>query len=202
MLKTQEEKERNMDLNIIAKGQTFDLTVESKRAAPDKFYFGAGWDTKDGAPVDLDIVCCLLRGGKLTKQEDYVYYANRTATGVQLSEDNQTGEGEGDDEDIVIDTLALDADVDTVIVGLVAYTGADLHCAPNSHFRVCDGDNEKSEQIGDVALGDAATVGDTGIVAFKLVRTATGFTLENVSELMQIGQGNAAIQAFGARFQA
>ncbi len=188
-------------LNIIEKGQSFDLNVQSKRTNPEKFYFGAGWDTKDGAPVDLDIVAVIKRGGKLVKSEDFIYFGNRFATGVALSKDNTTGEGDGDDESIVIDTNALDADVDSVVIGLVAYEGADLHCAPNSHFRVCDGDVEESEQIGDVALGDAATVGDTAIVAFEIVRTATGWVLENKSELLQIGQGSAAITAFGARFQ-
>ena len=198
-----------MELNIISKGGSFDLKVASKRTNPDKFYFGAGWDTKDGKAVDLDIVAVVLRNGKLTQQSDYVYFGHRDPAvhkgvpkGVTLSKDNTTGEGEGDDESIVIDTLAIDTDVDAIIIGLVAYSGADLHCAPNSHFRVCDGDNEKSEQIGDVTLGDTAIVGDTGIVAFKLVRTATGFILENKSELLQIGQGVNAIKAFGARFQA
>lgn len=189
-------------LDIIEKGQSFDLAVKSKRTAPTKFYFGAGWDTKDGAAVDLDIVAVIQRNGVLTQKSDFVYFGNRNATGVALSEDNQTGEGDGDDEDIVIDVTALDADVDKVTIGLVAYAGADLSCAPNSHFRVCDGDNEASEQIGDVALGDAAIVGDTAIIAFELVRTATGWVLENKSELLQLGAGTAAITAFGARFQA
>lgn len=196
------EKGRKMELNIIAKGESFDLKVASKRADPDKFYFGAGWDTKNGTAVDLDIVAVLLRNGKLTKQSDYIYFENRFATGVSLSKDNTTGEGEGDDESIVINTKELDADVDAIIIGLVAYAGADLSCAPDTHFRVCDGDNEKSEQIADIKFNDTTFVGDTGIVAFKLVRTATGFILENKSELLQIGQGVSAIKAFGARFQA
>lgn len=188
-------------LEIIEKGQSFDLAVKSKRATPTSFYFGAGWDTKDDAAVDLDIVAVLKRGGKLTKPEDFIYFGNRNAAGVALSEDNTTGEGDGDDEDIVIDVTAVDADVDSIIVGLVAYSGADLSCAPNSHFRVCDGDNENSEQIGDVALGDTAVVGDTAIVAFELVRTATGWVLENRSQLQQLGAGSSAIKAFGAQFQ-
>ena len=105
-----------MELQIIEKGQSFDLTVMSKRAAPDKFYFGAGWDTKDGKAVDLDIVAVVLRGGKLTQQSDFIYFGNKQTTGVQLSEDNTTGEGDGDDEDIVIDTSALDADVEKQVV--------------------------------------------------------------------------------------
>lgn len=191
-------------LEIIEKGQKFELNVMSKRTNPEKFYFGAGWDTKDGAAVDLDIVAAVCRGGKLTKNEDFIYFGNRgVGTAVELSEDNTTGEGDGDDEDIVINTAALDADIDKVVVGLVAYSGADLSCAPNSHFRVCDGDNEQSEQIGDVNLGDSAIPNDTAVVAFTLTRQADGsFELENNSEFLQLGAGSNAIKAFGARFQA
>lgn len=192
----------NIMLKIIEKGQKFDLNVQSKRANPTKFYFGAGWDTKDDAAVDLDIVAVLKRNGKLEQSSDFIYFGNRNASGVALSEDNQTGEGDGDDENIVIDVTAVDADVDSIIVGLVAYAGADLACAPNTHFRVCDGDNEQSEQIGDVTLGDTAVVGDTAIIAFELVRTATGWVLENHSTLQQLGAGSAAITKFGAQFQA
>ncbi len=189
-------------LTIIEKNAPFELSVMSKQATPSKFYFGAGWDTRDGAAVDLDIVAVLKRDGKLTKGEDFIYFGNKVANGVMLSEDNQTGEGDGDDEDIVMDLDSVDADVDSIVVGLVAYSGADLSDAPNTHFRVCDGQTEDSPQIGEVNFGDVAVKGDTAIVAFELVRTATGWVLENKSELLQLGQGSSAIQAFGARFQA
>jgi len=186
-------------LEIIEKGATFELTVESKQESPTKFYFGAGWDNPNG-PVDLDIVCAVLHNGKLTSNSDFVYFGNKTAPGVTLSEDNQTGEGEGDDEDIVIDTSKLDAGVDKVVIGLAAYAGADLHSAPNTHFRVCDGDQESSEQIGDVML-NGATDGDTVLVAFTLLKTSSGWALENNSEFHKKGQGTGAIQGFGALFQ-
>lgn len=186
-------------LNIIEKGATFALTVESKQESPTKFYFGAGWDNPNG-PVDLDIVCAVLHDGKLTSNSDFVYFANRTAPGVMLSEDNQTGDGDGDDEDIVIDTSKLDPGVDKVVIGLAAYAGADLYSAPNCHFRVCDGDQESSDQIGDVLL-NGATDGDTVLVAFTLLKTSSGWALENNSEFHKKGQGTGAIQGFGALFQ-
>ena len=188
-------------LNIIEKGQTFDLTIASKQTTSGQFYFGAGWDNPNG-PVDLDIVAAVLVGGKLVKASDFVYFGNRTAPGVQLSEDNQTGEGDGDDEDIVIDTMLLPADCDKVVIGLFAYAGADLSNAPNTHFRVCDGTEETSEQIGDVTINADAVAGDTAVIAFELIRTATGWVLENKSTFQQLGAGSGGIQKFGAQFQA
>lgn len=187
-------------LDIIEKGTTFELSVISKQEGPQVFYFGAGWDNPNG-PVDLDIVCALLVDGKLTTNSNFVYFGNRFAPGVTLSEDNQTGDGDGDDEDIVIDTSKIDDSVDKIVIGLAAYAGADLSNAPNTHFRVCDGDNENSNQVGDVVVGGGATSGDTVLIAFTLLKTSTGWILENNAEFHKKGQGTGAIQGFGSLFQ-
>ncbi len=189
-----------MELQIIEKGATFELDVVSKQEGPKTYYFGAGWDNPNG-PVDLDIVCVALSGGKLTAQSNFVYFGNRNAPGIALSEDNQTGEGDGDDEDIVINTAEVAADVDSIVVGLAAYAGADLHSAPNTHFRVCDGSEESSEQIGDVVVGGDATTGDTVLVAFTLKRGANGWELENNAAFHKMGQASEAIKGFGGLYQ-
>ncbi len=189
-----------MDLVIIEKGATFELDVVSKQEGPKTFYFGAGWDNPTG-PVDLDIVCALLTNGKLASNDNFVYFGNRNAPGVALSEDNTTGEGEGDDEDIVINTELVPADVDKIVIGLAAYAGADLHSAPNPHFRVCDGSQEDSPQIGDVVVGGDASPGDTVLVAFTLIRADGHWTLENNAEFHAKGQGSNAIRGFGGLFQ-
>ena len=188
-----------MELTVIEKGVTFELDVVSKQEGPKTYYFGAGWDNPNG-PVDLDIVCALLKAGKLSSQSDFVYFGNRNASGVALSEDNQTGEGEGDDESIVINTAEVDSGVDKIVIGLAAYAGADLHSAPNPHFRVCDGSTEDSEQVGDVVVGGDTKPGDTVLVAFTLVRGDSGWSLENNAEFYQKGQGSNAIRGFGGLF--
>lgn len=189
-----------MEITVVEKGASLNLDIASKQpAGPHNFYFGAGWDNPNG-PVDLDIVCCLLRGGKLTQQSDLVYYGNRTAPGVQLSEDNQTGDGDGDDEDIVIMTGDVPADVDSIAIGLAAYAGADLSNAPNPHFRACDGTEESSEQIADVKAGDGAA-GDTVLHAFTLTRAADGWTLTNVGDFHAKGSGSECINGFAGLFK-
>jgi len=189
-----------MELQIIEKGEQFVLDIASKQEGPKTFYFGAGWDNPNG-PVDLDIVCALLTGGKLAVQSNFVYFGNRNAPGVALSEDNTTGEGEGDDEDIVIRTGDILPEIDKIVIGLAAYAGADLHTAPNPHFRVCDGAEEQSPQMGDVVVRGAANPGDTVLVAFTLIRGPSGWTLENNAEFHAKGAGQQAIQGFGQLFQ-
>lgn len=188
-----------MDIQILEKGQIFELEVASKQSGPKSFYFGAGWDNPND-PVDLDIVCVKLRGGRLTKNEDLIYFSNRSQNGVILSEDNRTGEGEGDDEYIIISTDALESDVDSVIVGLAAYQGADFSNAPNPHFRVCDGHEETSPQIADVKVG-SGVAGDTVLAAFSLRRTESGWSLEDIAEFYNKGKGTDAIKGFAGLYQ-
>lgn len=187
-------------LEIKEKGQSFNLSVESKQSVESQtFYFGAGWDNPNG-PVDLDIVCAALVDGKLTDNANFVYFGNRFAAGISLSEDNTTGDGDGDDEDIVIDTSKVAANVDKIVIGLASYAGADLKTAPNVHFRVCDGAEESSPQIADVQFNEAES-GSTVLVAFALVRTSSGWQLENIGDFHKKGSGTEAIKGFGGLFQ-
>ncbi len=186
-----------MKIQVIEKGAVFELQVESKNKG--SFYFGAGWDNPNG-PVDLDIVCALLVDGKITRQNDFVYFSNRSAKGVMLSEDNQTGEGEGDDESIVIDPSLLDPSITEIAIGLATYAGADLHSAPNPHFRVCDGKNEDDEQIADIPVQSEAVEGNTVLVAFKLVKGSDGWDLVNIGDLHSMGTGRDAIKGFSSLF--
>ena len=191
--------ERIMDFEIIGKDAVFELDVVSKQTGLKTYYFGAGWDNPAG-PVDLDIVCAALVNGKLTEQKNFVYFGNRFAPGISLSEDNTTGEGDGDDESIVIDTDKLAPAIDSIVIGLVAYAGADLSSATNPHFRVCDGSEESSVQIADVDLKGSAKSGDTVLVAFTLIKGANGWEMKNNAEYHSKGSGKAAITGFGNLF--
>ncbi len=189
-----------MDINIVEKGSSINLDIASKNQSSNKqFYFGAGWDNPNG-PVDLDIVCVLLTNGKLNQQKDLIYFGNRTAPGVQLSEDNTTGEGEGDDESIVISTSKLNDSINSIVIGLAAYAGADFSNAPNPHFRACDGSLEDSEQIADIKAG-ASVSGDTVLVAFKLEKTTNGWVLTNVGDFYNKGSHKAAIEGFARLYE-
>lgn len=182
-----------MNIEILEKGNSLNLDIASKSKSGE-FYFGAGWDNPNG-PVDLDIVCVLLSEGKLLNEQNLIYFGNLSADGVQLSEDNTTGEGEGDDESIVISTSKLDSSIDGIVIGLAAYAGADFSSAPNPHFRACDGNNEDSEQVADVKAGNGAS-GDTVLVAFKLDKSGDGWILKNVGDFHNKGAGKGAIKGF------
>ena len=70
---------------------------------------GLGWDVNQfdtGGDFDLDAAAFLLTdSGKVSAQEDFVFFGNLTHPSGSLTHmgDNRTGEGEGDDEQIKVD---------------------------------------------------------------------------------------------------
>jgi tellurium resistance protein TerD len=91
----------------LSKGQKIDLTKGNAGLA--KIGVGLGWDTNKydgGAEFDLDASAFLLgANGKVTKDEDFVFYKAKLhpSDSVECGPDNRTGEGEGDDEHIDVD---------------------------------------------------------------------------------------------------
>lgn len=189
--------EQVCDFKIVEKG----ITVEVKDKAGqsfEKLYVGAGWDMV-GEPVDLDLVAAALSGGKLKSQTRLVYFGDKTEPGIQLSEDNRSGAGDGDDESLVIDLTKVEADVDSIAIGVAAYAGSDLAAAKNFHFRIINGSVTTDPQVFDVKTTDATT-GDTVLHAANLKRSANGWEIENVSTFYKKGNGGEAIKGFAGLF--
>lgn len=92
-----------MAINL-QKGQRVSLDKTMKLAL-----VGLGWDTNrydGGHDFDLDASAFMLgENGKLLKDEDFVFYNNLNGRdgAVVHTGDNLTGEGDGDDEVIMID---------------------------------------------------------------------------------------------------
>lgn len=108
----------------LQKGGNVSLT----KAAPGvtKFTVGLGWDarTTDGKPFDLDAFALLLGAdGKIREEKDFVFFNNLSdaAGSVTHQGDNLTGEGDGDDEQIVVDLTAIPADVEKVVIAVAIF---------------------------------------------------------------------------------
>lgn len=186
-----------MNFQIIEKGMTVEIKDKAGKSL-NNVYVGAGWDM-GSKPVDLDLVAACLANGKLTDPTRLVYFNDKTEPGVQLSADNTTGEGDGDDESIVFDLSKVESDVNSIAIGVAAYSGADLTTAQNFHFRIVDGSNASGTQLFDAKM-DNAKSGDTVLLAGYLKRTASGWTFENTSAFYAKGNGKAAIEGFAGLF--
>lgn len=186
------------DFQIVEKGAAIAIKDKQGKAVTE-VYLGAGWGF-EGKPIDLDLVAaCLDSNGKLTQQTRLVYFGDKTEPGIQLSADNTSGEGDGDDESMTIKLTEVEADVHRIAFGVVAYAGADLSTAKDVHFRVVDGLTEGGTQLIDVPV-NKATAGQTVLHAGNIVRTADGWKVENVSAFSAKGNGADAVRGFANLF--
>ncbi|MBF2057704.1 MAG: TerD family protein [Cyanobacterium sp. T60_A2020_053] len=87
-------------------------------------FIGLGWDTNvtdTGVDFDLDASVFLLNAKeKLISDQHFIFYNNLTSPdpdkSVRHMGDNLTGEGEGDDEVIIVDLRKVPADVQRIVI--------------------------------------------------------------------------------------
>lgn len=108
----------------LTKGGNINLSKEAPNAT--KFLFGLGWDTNryDGAAFDLDASASLLTAaGKLDGDGAFVFFNNKVdpSGSVELSGDNLTGGGEGNDEEITVDLSTIPSTVEAVRFAVTIY---------------------------------------------------------------------------------
>ncbi len=102
----------------LQKGQKVDLTKSNPGLS--KIIVGLGWDVKKytgGYDFDLDAAAFMLNAdGKIIKDIDFIFYNNLKSQcgSVQHMGDNLTGEGEGDDEQIIIDLSKVPSNIEKI----------------------------------------------------------------------------------------
>ena len=115
----------------LKKGQKVDLTKSNPGLK--KITVGLGWDVNQydsGGDFDLDASAFLLgAGGRVTKDEDFVFYSNakHPSGSVVYGGDNRTGAGEGDDEQIMVDLSAVPAEYEKIAFTVTIYDAAERH---------------------------------------------------------------------------
>ncbi len=80
---------------------------------------GLGWDTRstDGQDFDLDGSAFLLTdAGRVRGDNDFIFYNNLISVdgSVTHTGDNRTGEGDGDDESLIVELNKVPADVSKI----------------------------------------------------------------------------------------
>ena len=107
-----------MAINL-QKGGNVNLSKEAPGLA--KMIIGLGWDARvtDGAAFDIDGSAFLLKAdGKVRANIDMIFYNNLKSSdgSVTHTGDNRTGDGDGDDESVIVDLSRVPADVDKIAV--------------------------------------------------------------------------------------
>ncbi|WP_330202493.1 TerD family protein [Cyanobacterium sp. Dongsha4] len=92
-------------------------------------FIGLGWDvntTDTGGDFDLDASVFLLNSNeKLISDQHFIFYNNLTSPDPEKSikhmGDNLTGEGDGDDEVIIVDLRKVPTDVNRIAITVTIY---------------------------------------------------------------------------------
>ena len=114
----------------LVKGQKVSLTKENPGLS--SILIGLGWDeapqkVRFFAPrpeaIDCDASAIVLQNGKLANNNDLVYFGNLThKTGmIYHMGDNLTGEGTGDDEQIIVDLTKIPPQYDKIVIVVNIY---------------------------------------------------------------------------------
>ena len=110
--------------------------------------FGGGAAASHQA-IDCDASAIMLKNGKFVDKTDLVYFGNlkhKSGT-VNHMGDNLTGEGEGDDEQIVIDLSRVPAEYDKIVIVVNIYQAVQrkqhFGMIENAFIRLVDARNNK-----------------------------------------------------------
>lgn len=113
-----------MSVNL-SKGQKVSLTKGNPGLK--NVVVGLGWDVNQfdtGGSFDLDAAAFMVGdNGKVTCQEDFIFYGNlkHPSGSVQHMGDNLTGEGEGDDEQIKVNLANVPANISKIAFTVTIY---------------------------------------------------------------------------------
>lgn len=152
---------------------------------------GLGWDTRstDGQDFDLDAVAFITNtSGKVRSDSDFIFYNNKVGANgsVQHQGDNRTGEGDGDDEKVMMNLEGIPADVDKVVLAVTIHEGdarrQNFGQVNNAFIRVVNADGQKEIARYDLSE-DAST--ETAMIFGEIYRRA------NEWKFRAVGQGFA-----------
>lgn len=147
---------------------------------------GAGWDiAHNGQAFDLDLSAFLLdENNRYVDVKNIVFFNNRYAQGVTLSEDNRTGAGDGDDEMIIVNLQEVSPNVKKIVFVVNIFDAINRHqtfgMINNSYIRLFDVANNKKELCRFNLKDDASTA--TAMIFCELYRNGNEWDFKAVGE--------------------
>lgn len=171
-----------VSLNL-KKGVSLDLT----KVLPSlkNLTVGLGWNPAQENSMDLDVFGLAMHQGKVLSSNDVIFFQQRTVVpGIVLSEDNRTGEGEGDDETIKISLDNIPSDITEVGIFVNIFEAEkknqNFGMVQGSYCRLVDDVTGKEEAIFVLNESDAALYNAFHFVTFK--RNITGWTFDIIAK--------------------
>lgn len=177
-----------MGINL-SKGQKISLEKESGGGLT-KVTMGLGWDARQakgfmsklfgggGGDIDLDASAVLFNEQK--QMTDTVWFGQlRSKDGAVVhTGDNMTGEGEGDDEQIIVDLSALPANVTDLVFVVSSFRGDTFDQIENAFCRIVD--TPKNSEIARFQLSGGGS--HTALVMARLSKGSGGWDMTAIGE--------------------
>lgn len=176
----------------LQKGQKVDLTKGNPSLK--HVLVGLGWDVNrydGGFDFDLDASAFLLGANGQTPNTDaFIFYGNlkHPSGAVEHMGDNLTGEGEGDDEQIMVDLTKIPDSIEKIAFTVTIYEAEqrrqNFGQVDNSYIRIVDSDTGK--ELIRYDLGEDFSI-ETAIVVGEIYRHGGGWKFNAVGSGFQGG---------------
>lgn len=183
-----------MSINLV-KGQKIDLTKNNSSLT--SLLVGLGWDPvkkssgllgmfKSAPDIDVDASVFMLRNDKFVDKNDLIFFGNLQSRcgGVRHTGDNITGDGDGDDEQIIVELSRIPQDVNKLVFVTNIYDcikrKQHFGMIENAFIRVAD--NKTGTEVARYNLSDDYS-GSTGLIVAEVYRH------NNEWKFAAVGQG-------------
>ncbi|WP_442970023.1 TerD family protein [Rhodococcus sp. AW25M09] len=178
-------KDGGVALTVIRMGLGWDPVTTPKKGG----LFGGGGRA---ANIDLDASAIMLADRSVN---DVVYYGQLKAKDGSILHqgDNLTGEGEGDDEVIVVDLTRVPQHVTGIIFTVTSYRGQTFEQVDNAFCRLVD--NTNNTELARFTLQGGMPF--TGLVMAKVYRQGSEWKLQAIGDGIQAKHAGEAVKQLG-----
>ena len=178
----------------LSKGQKVSLTKDNPGLK--HLIVGLGWDVNKydgGADFDLDASAFLTdASGKCPSDKEFIFYGNQEhpSKSVKSTGDNRTGEGEGDDEQILVDLSLIPANIEKISFTATIYEAESRNQyfgqVSNAYIHVVNADT--NEELLRYDLGEDYSI-ETAVVVGEIYKNNNEWKFNAVGAGFQGGLG-------------
>ena len=187
-----------MTILNLQKNDILDLT--KKNPSLNNLIVGTGWDVVkpkglfgglfgSGSDYDLDLFALKLDSEGKLMSKGIVYFGAKIHEGIHSTGDNITGEGEGDDEQIIVNLDKLPVDCERIVFAVAIYQanqrGQKFSNVENAFVRLVDMDKGRSgEEICRFNLTENG--GDnTAIIMAELIKNNGNWSFKAIGQYLK-----------------
>ncbi|MCQ9162476.1 MULTISPECIES: TerD family protein [unclassified Arthrobacter] len=174
----------------LQKGQSLSLK-KNDGASLTRVRMGLGWDsaapvkrgffgTKKAAEIDLDASAIFFDAAGTALDTVFFNQLQSKDGSTRHTGDNLTGEGEGDDEQILVDLPAVSPAVAQIVFVISSYSRQTFDRIENAFCRLVDDSTPGSPEVARFQLTDSGN--HTAMIMAKVSREGTGWTFKAIGD--------------------